>query len=232
MNIKQTSLIFTLTALFAGASTLAGVHAAGSKCEVIYGGGYYGGEICDEQISFSLDKQIQKPTKGGEFVNNLGANDEKFAPGQTVIFRIIIENTGSKTIENISVVDTLPNHLAWVSGGRNNGNQVTYTLEKLDPGKSHTGTITTKVVDSNILPTDTPVICVTNTVKATQNSRSATDSTQLCIERGLKQKDGGPVVQQTPPLKQTPQTGPGALSLFALIPAGAFGLFLNRKAIR
>ena len=229
MNIKQTSVFFAGTALFAGAALSA--HAAGSQCEVIYGGGYYGGEICDEKISFSLDKQVQRPTKGGEFVNNLGANDEKFVPGATINFRIIIKNTGEKAIEDVNVTDTLPDHLSWVSGGENNGNQVTYTLDKLDPGKEHTSTITVKVSDANNLPNDKSIVCVANTVKATQNGRSATDSTQLCIEKGLKQKDGGPVIQQTPPLKQTPQTGPGALSLIALIPAGALGFFLNRKAI-
>ncbi len=230
MNFKRTSLFFVTTALFAGAASV--VNAGGSKCEVIYGGGYYGGEICDERISFNIDKQVQKPTKGGEFVNNLGANDEKFAPGATIAFRIIIKNTGDTTIENINVVDTLPDHLTWVSGGRNNGKEVTYSLERLNPGQSHTGTITVKAAESNNLPTDRSVTCVVNNVRATQNGHSATDSTQLCIEKNQPQKDGGPVVQQTPPLKQTPQTGAGILSLAALIPAGALGLFLNRKATR
>lgn len=230
MNILQKSLFFATTAFFAGAASL--VSADGSKCEVIYGGGYYGGEICDERISFNLDKQVQKPSKGGEFINNLGVNDEKYTPGSNIVFRIIIKNTGDKAIENINVVDTLPDHLTWVSGGRNNGKQVTYTLQKLDPGKSHTGTITVKVADSNGLPNDKQVICVVNNVKATQNGHSATDSSQVCIDKGQPQKDGGPVVQQTPPLKQTPQTGAGLLSLAALIPAGAIGVFLNRKAVR
>lgn len=231
MNIKHTTIIIA-AALFAVFTPFGTVNAGGSQCEVIYGGGYYGGEICDKNISFTVDKQVQKPTKGGEFVNNLGANDEKFAPGATVQFKIFIKNTGNKAIENINVVDNLPDHLIWVSGGKNNGQQVTYTINKLDPGKSHTGNLTVKVADANNLPNDKSVICIINTVKATQDGHSATDTTQLCIEKGMKQKDGGPVVHQTPPLKETPQTGAGALSLAALIPAGALGFFLNRKAIR
>jgi uncharacterized repeat protein (TIGR01451 family) len=159
-------------------------------------------------------------------------NDEKFAPGSTIVFKIVVKNTGDTRVENIDVTDTLPDNLIWVSGGNNNGNQITYSLARLEPGQSHEGTITVKAADANNLPTDRNIICVTNTVKATQDGNVATDNSQVCIEKGLKQKDGGPVVQQTPPLKQTPQTGPGMLSLAALIPAGALGLFLNRKAVR
>lgn len=230
MNIKQTSIMIAATALFAGVGS--SIEAAGgygtSNCQIIYGGG----EVCQKTVSFTLDKKVQKPTKGGEFVDNLGINDEKFAPGATVNFQITVKNTGDTPIENIDVLDTLPDHLTWVSGGNNTGNQVSYTLQKLEPGQSHNGNISVKVADINNLPTDKNIICVTNNVRATQDGNVASDASQLCIEKGLKQKDGGPVVQQTPPLKQTPQTGPGMLSLAALIPAGALGFFLNRKAIR
>lgn len=228
MNFKTTATFIASAAIFAGAA--ASVNAAGgygtSNCQIIYGGG----EVCQKSVSFTLDKKVQKPTKGGEFVDNLGMNDEKFAPGSTVNFRISIKNTGETRIENIQVVDTLPENLSWVSGGKNNGNQVTYSLEKLEPGQSHDGNITVRVANANALPQDKNLICVTNTVKATQDGNAASDNAQLCIEKGLK--DGGPVVQQTPPMKQTPQTGPGMLSLAALIPAGALGLFLNRRATR
>jgi len=231
MNIKKTTTFLTAAAFLAGSAVA--VNAAGggygtSNCQIIYGGG----EVCQKSVSFNLDKKVQKPTKGGEFVDNLGVDDEKFTPGSTVNFRITIKNTGETRIENIQVVDTLPEYLSWVSGGNNKGNEVTYTLDKLEPGQSHDGNISVKVADVSNLPSDKSIICVINTVKATQDGNVATDNAQLCIEKGLKQKDSGPVVQQTPPMKQTPQTGPGMLSLAALIPAGALGLFLNRRAIR
>lgn len=230
--MKKTTTFIAAAALFAGTAAFNAAFAGSSNCEVVYGGGYYGGEICDEKVSFVVDKQVQRPTKGGSMVNNLGVDDEKFAPGSTVNFKITVKNTGSKAIEDLNVIDTLPTHLTWVSGGKRDGQKVSYVIEKLDAGKSQTVDLSAKVANGNDLPKDKSVNCVTNNVKASKDSYSATDSTQICIENGMKQKDGGPVVQQTPPLKQTPQTGPGALSLAALIPAGALGLFLNRRAIR
>lgn len=228
--MTQKLLTLVVATLFFASATSA--HSASSNCEVIYGGGYYGGQMCDEKISFTVDKQVQKPTKGGEFVNNLGANDEKFASGSTVNFRIIVKNNGEKTINNITVTDTLPQHLTWVSGGSRNGQNVTFTIKSLEAGKSVTLTVSAKASTAENLPSDKNVTCVVNNVKVTQNGNSATDSTQLCIEKTTVPQKGGAVVHQTPPMKQTPATGPEMLSLFALVPTGVAGLYLRRKGAK
>jgi uncharacterized repeat protein (TIGR01451 family) len=225
-NIKQTAIFFAAAALFAGAATQ--VHAGASNCQIIYGGG----EVCQKTVSFTLDKKVQRPTKGGDFVDNLGTNDDKFGPGTTVNFRITVKNTGDATLSNVNIVDSLPTYLTYSSGGQQDGNNANFTIDSLKSGESKSFDLVAKVADTNTLPADKSIVCVTNNVKATQDGNTATDSTQLCIEKSVSQKGGGPIVQQTPPLKQTPSTGPEMLSLVALIPSGALGLFLNRKSRR
>src|SRR4051812_43459434 len=110
-NIKTTAIFFVAAALFAGAASR--VNAGTSNCQIIYGGG----EVCQKTVSFTLDKKVQRPNKGGEYVDNLGMNDDKFAPGATVNFRITVKNTGDAKINNVNVVDMLPDYLSYVSGG-------------------------------------------------------------------------------------------------------------------
>ncbi len=224
-SFKHTIVFAAAAGIFAGAAHSA--YAGASNCQIIYGGG----EVCQKAVSFTLDKKVQKPTKGGEFVDNLGVNDEKFAPGATINYKITVKNTGDSEITNINVLDELPQYLSWVSGGNLQGNNVSYTIDKLAPGQSRSFDLSAKVADTNNLPTDKNIICVTNKVKATQNDNTATDSSEACIEKGVvPQKEGGPVVQPVPPIQQTPQTGAGFMSLIALLPTGALGIYLNRRS--
>ena len=62
--------------------------AAGSEsnCQVIYGGG----EVCETKVKFTINKLVQNPGKGGNYVENLNINDPRLKPGQNVNFKIVI----------------------------------------------------------------------------------------------------------------------------------------------
>lgn len=221
MNAKITKILATTSLLLIGSASLAGA-AGTSNCQIIYGGG----EVCPPQVKFTIDKKVQKPTKGGEFVDNLSVNDEKFNPGQTVSFQVVVKNTGEQEI-TLTVSDMLPSHLDYVSGGTfdANGKKVTNSVT-LKAGESKTYTIVAKVVDASVLPANQSVICVTNVARATEsNGAVAEDNAQLCIEKGVATA----VVQPVVPAKSIPNTGPEALLLFLLPPIGAAGLYLRRK---
>lgn len=212
-----TSTAFAL-ALTAGTYSVANA-AGGSNCQIIYGGG----EVCQKQVSFTLDKKVQSPTKGGQFVDNLGMNDARFAPNSTVTFSIIVKNTGSTKIDSINVKDELPNYLTANSGNYD------YTITNLEPGKEHKVSLTAKTASAENLPSDKAITCVVNTVKATENTgNTAQDSTQLCIEKQITNVPSK--VFETPNMKTTPSTGPEMLSLLALIPTGAAGLYLRKRS--
>lgn len=215
-----------------GAPAVPGYGAVPSNCQVIYGGG----EICQKIVTFTIDKKVLPPTKGGQLVDNLSAQDAKFAPGSQVTFQITVKNTGESAIDQLDVVDTLPEFLTFVSGPGNfdtSSNTISYSIMNLEAGAENTQTIVAKVADNSALPQDKGIICVTNTVKAVEaGGSSATDASQACIERQVvgAKTFPSPEVMEAPPMEETPATGPELLSLLALIPTGAAGVFLRRKA--
>ncbi len=222
-SLKLTTALLTVAAVLLGTASV--VSAAGSSnCQAIYGGG----EVCPTDVKFTIDKKVQKPTKGGGYVDNLSVNDEKFAPTQNVSFEITLQNTGSKDVA-LQVTDILPSYLTYVSGGTYDSNSKQVKNEvALKVGETKKLTIVAKVVESSNLPENQSIVCITNVAKAADNAgTTAEDNAQLCIEKG---KTTTPEVQPQVPAKSIPSTGPEALALFLLPPVGAAGLYLRRKA--
>lgn len=213
-----------------GSSYGTGSYGVGtSNCQIIYGGG----EVCQKQIKFTIEKQVMSPTKGGSFVDNLSANDPKFAPGQNVTYKVIVKNTGDNTIKKLDVSDTFPQFVSFVSGAGNydqNSRTLNFSITDMPKGKEQDFTIVAKTANDTDLPQDQTVICPVNTVKATEESgNTASSSTQICIQRNVP-TNIAPKVYSTPPMKTTPSTGPEVLGLIALIPSGLAGLVLRKKA--
>lgn len=224
MTIRKTLTTFAATATLLGALTST-AFADTSRCQIIYGGG----EICDEKIEFSLDKLVKSPSKGGTFVDNLQVNDARYQSDQTIDFKIVVENTGDRKISTITVVDTLPQYVTYVSGGSYDANsrKVTFQVKDLDKGKKQELMLTVKV-DANALPQDQSVVCVVNQATAREDKgSSASDSSQVCIE---KQVLGTTEVVTTAPVKKIPETGPEMFSLLLLIPSGIGGYLLKKKS--
>lgn len=218
----------TVTSI-ATAATLLGVltstaFADTSRCQVIYGGG----EICDEKVEFSLDKKVMSPSKGGVFVDNLQTNDARFQIGSNIEYKIIVTNTGDKKLSNITITDTLPQYVTYVSGGSYDTatRKVTYTVKDLNKGAKSEVSLTVKVDSS--LPQDQSVVCVVNQASARDDSgATASDSAQACIEKDVPTKNQ---VVTTAPVKKIPETGPEMLSLLLLVPSGIGGYILKKKS--
>ena len=79
-------IIFAVIISLASVETTA--FASGDKCTTVYGGG----NVCTSEVSFTLNKLIQLPTKGEQFVDNLTINDATFSLNQTVMFQIKVKN--------------------------------------------------------------------------------------------------------------------------------------------
>lgn len=57
----------------------------------------------------TIDKFIRDPrVKDNAYVNNLSYNDYRFSPGEDIIFKIVIRNTGSVPVHNVKITDTIP----------------------------------------------------------------------------------------------------------------------------
>ena len=226
---KIASLILSLAAV---AVVVSSSFAAGeSSCQIIYGGG----EVCPpRQVKFIINKQVQKPGKGGgNFVENLTINDPRFSPSQNVNFKIVIENTGDTDITNLNVVDNFGEFLSFVAGVGNTNvgaEQINFIIGTLKKGEKMEFVITAKTAEADKLPANQAIACVTNNVKATApDGVSADDNSQVCIE---KQVLGGeaPQILEKPTIKELPPTGPELGLLAALIPTGLAGIYLRRKA--
>lgn len=207
-------------------------NAAGqSNCHTIYGGG----EVCSNRIKFSIDKKVLVPNKPGSFVDNLGTNDVKFQPGQQVTFKISVTNTGDRKIDRLDVQDTLPSYITFVSGVGTydkNTNMLSYTISNLEKGATNEQTFVGVIAGADKLPQNQSTVCLTNHAQATDNNGIiAKDSAGLCVEKGVIERKPTPQVYESVPVKKIPETGPEALTLLALVPAGLAGLVLRKKKI-
>lgn len=227
MNFRKTITTALVTGAFLATAGIA--NASGSNCQIIYGGG----EVCNNNIQFSINKMVGIPNTSN-FTDNLSVNDSKYSAGQTIPFKIIVTNTGNTKIGHIKVTDNLPQYLTWVSGdGSWNGDSrtITFDINNLDAGRAQQFMISAKVVDNNQLPSDQSTVCVVNHVNAFEDSGStASDASQVCISKQVTTSNPTPEVINTVPPKKIPNTGPEMLPLLGLIPAGIAGFTLRRKS--
>ena len=227
MNIKNSLVTLFLSAALLVTAGTSYASSGASQCQIIYGGG----QVCQDQVKFTVDKKVMQPTKGGGYVDNLTANDVNFHPGSDVAFQITITNTGDKTIGQLNVVDTLPSNLLFISGaGKYNSsdNTVVYSVSNLEAGKSNQQTFVARVGDNSKF--EKSITCLTNAVRvADNNGNNASDNSGFCVANGVTQAPAPKVFTTVPP-KTIPNTGPELLSLLGLIPMGAAGIFLRKKS--
>lgn len=204
------------------------------NCNALYGSG----ETCIQEGKLVLDKKVLHPTtsntKGGkteQFVDNLGINDPKYKPDQTIRFQLVVTNTGSKALTNIKVEDTMPQYVLSVTGeGKFDTNTKIYsqTIDKLDANASRTIIITAKIAPATELPEDQGITCLINHAEATTINDSTEDNSQFCVEKPvLPKKDTK--VYPAPVVKKTPPTGPEAFALIPVIGGAISGILLRRK---
>jgi uncharacterized repeat protein (TIGR01451 family) len=188
-----------------------------ADCQELYGGG----TSCTSH-NFTINKLVQSPTKGGELVENLSVNDPKFAPAQTINYRLIVKNNGSDNIPTLNIKDVFPQYITFVAGPGtydSNTNTLTFTISNLGSGQSKTYDLTAKTASLNNLPSDQNVTCVINQAYATDNNGvTNSDNAQACIQKPGKK------------LETLPATGPEMLPLAFLFPGALGGLILRKKS--
>lgn len=216
-------LNFVILTIFSLA--LAGaVSPAFADCQSVYGGG----QTC--AFNYTINKLVQVPGKGGgQYVDNLSINDPKYSPSQNANYEIVVTNTGNNIIPTLTINDTFPQFVTFVSGVGNynqNTNTLTFPVTNINPGQSLTYLLTAKTADANTLPNNQGTICVINQVSATdQNGQVQSDSSQLCIQKNVL-----PAVAPAPKIVSTPATGPEMIPLLGLIPGALGGLMLRKKS--
>lgn len=252
-SMSKNKLILIILLLLGAGGFLASANAQDtSSCQQIYGGG----ETCIQKGKVILNKTIQHP-KTSKLVDSLSAKEATFQPGQTIIFHLTVTNTDTQIIKNIAVSDQVPQYLVFSSGqGEYNAtdNTFSFTINKLNPGESQTRIVVMKALSVETLPQNQTISCTINQARAISGTQNISeDNAQLCIQTkvlGAQTGSQQPFVTATPmpftsrrqanvispnptvfpgqQVTKTPATGPEALALIALLPAGLAGLLIRR----
>jgi len=202
------------------------------SCYPIYGGG----QTCFTTSNILINKSVQNP-KTGQFVDNLGINDIRYSPDQTVTFQIAVQNTGNSKIDRAIVTDTLPSYVSFKSGPGNfdsNSKTLTFEVDNLAVSETRTFTVQAIVNHLNQLPQN-QITCVVNQASAqiVQTGQESTDNSQFCIQTSTPvTTKGGLPVYSAPTMTTTPGTGPEMVVLPLLSGSGALGWFLRKKTIK
>lgn len=229
--MKQTILaisLFAIATAIAPSTAFAGYGAYGD-CSPSYGS--Y--NSCIPVTSLIINKTVQDP-KTKNFVENLSNTDTRYSPENTVPFKVTVKNTGTVTLSNVVVTDTLPNYLNFVSAPGtydSKSKTITIKIDKLNPGEEKTVDINGKLAASSDLPSDPMITCLVNTVSVKANGQGNNDTAQFCVEKPSVSTKGGLPVYPSQPVKSTPATGSEALTLLALIPGALTGLALRKRSM-
>lgn len=201
--------------LFVGLLLAVGRAEAAVRCEVQYGGR----EVC-VQVVLDIDKKVCNPAGGsclpasegfsGRLVDNLGADDHRFSPGEEVVFRLFIRNLGQTNFSKVTVTDTLPAQLELTGG------QLNFEITDLSAEETEVRDIKARVVSSEKLPAAN-LISVVNVAKAEGNGQEGQDQAQIFIEK------------KAVPAEKLPEAGGEGLALgLTSLFLGGYGLYLLR----
>ncbi len=166
--------------------------------------GQYAGAAVVQGISVS--KMVSVPGSGGtQFVDNLSASDAHFKPGDTVTFKIIVQNVSTTKLTNVTIKDFVPDFVEPIDGpGTFDSSTRTFSFSGGDfnSGEQKVFFINTQVVSQNQLPADKSLICVINKVQAFTGNVFGESASQFCIEKQI--------VGAAAPTLQAPQQVPAA----------------------
>ncbi|MCR4264139.1 MAG: DUF11 domain-containing protein [Candidatus Roizmanbacteria bacterium] len=154
-----------------------------------YGCAPYGGE-CPTASQIVVDKLIRDPrSKGETYVDNLLLSDYKFSPGEDVVFKIVVKNTGNKTIDNVKVYDTIPtvaNYVLLSGEPRESIRELNRDLGSLGAGESKTWFIRMRIKPAGQVPDGT--VCgdpnAINRVRVSANDMpDSHDTSSFCVQK-------------------------------------------------
>ena len=227
-------LVFVLSSFVVPQSSFAATSAP--NCTPLYGGG----QSCAQNDPILINKQVQNPqTKA--YVDNLSATDPQYGPGQTVLFKIMINNNSKNTVSNITASDIFPSYIDYFKGSGSydvNTRALTFAVGQLKGNETKVFYVEGHVVNKDALPQSQQARCVINQALVVANNKTSQDNSLICLTTdenpttttNQNVTSGGLVIHPPSQVKTTPGTGPEAFAIFGLLPLGGLGFFLRSKA--
>ena len=188
--------------------------------------GQYGG--CSSAQSIMIDKLVGKNSvtdcNTTPYVDNLSPTDPRFKANNLVCFQIKVKNPSSITLNNVKVVDTIPNYLSPVEGPGNYdaaSKTITFYIPQLQANEEKISWMKMQVKNQTALNAIVEQPCENNAVSASaDNVPSQSDTSQFCVEK-----------QVAVGVTQVPSTGPEDILpiLIGSISALGAGIVLKKK---
>lgn len=147
----------------------------------------YGGTTTCVPTDLTVNKQVKNPNTN-VFVENLTTTDPTFTAGKEVLYKLIVKNSSGQTFDPITVRDTLPQYLTFVSGpGSYNAatRVLEFELTKMIAGETREIEVLARVLEASQLPAGKTLFCVVNTVEVSALNRVDSDSAQVCLQNGV-----------------------------------------------
>lgn len=188
--LKTAAVAISIFALSSVVAFADGTNYGSNQCQPIYGGG----QSCATTPQFEINKTVQNPQTQA-FVDNLSVSDPRFAPTQTVPFKLTVINTSKTALTNVVIKDIFPDFVDFSGGIGNfdaNSKTLTINLDSLAPGEQRDFFVQAKVKSADQLPSNQSVVCVVNQSTMTASNMTSQDNAGFCIEKGA------PVPTQTP----------------------------------
>ncbi len=180
-----------------------------------------------------INKLVQNPISG-QMTDNLGINDTRFKPNQTVNFQIQVQNTGNLPLSNLVVSDKLPSYVESIQGPGtfdSNTKTLTFSVDSLAVNETKSFNLSAKVMQSEFVPSN-QVTCINNVAEVRVDGLFSQDSAQFCLENPVAK--GGVKGEILPAVTELPVTGPEhvAIVILGILASLGLGVYFYRKATR
>lgn len=208
------------------------------NCQPIYGGA----GSCEQNSPILINTEVNNP-ESRVYVDNLLADDPHYKAGDTILFKITLNNPEDAAVNNIEVFNYLPSYVDYVkSEGKYDKDKrtITFTLNQLKSKETKVYYVEGKVIANEKLPNAEQSRCVINQARVTAINKVSQDNSLVCLTKDTSAQTnttavanaattkGGLQIYPSNKSTTTPQTGP---EIWAFLSAFLFmGLgFLTRS---
>jgi hypothetical protein len=138
----------------------------------------------EEERQVVIDKKV-KPVNSEQWYDNLPQVNTAFAPENLVDFKIILKNSGDVDLENLNIIDNLPDYVKPIFNPgeyKEDEKKITWTIEKITTGETQEFNIRVQIEKAENISQTQPFCLVNKTSVQKDGQELDNDTAQFCIE--------------------------------------------------
>jgi uncharacterized repeat protein (TIGR01451 family) len=138
----------------------------------------------EEERQVIIDKKV-KPVNSDKWYDNLPQVNTAFAPEDLVDFKIILKNSGDVDLENLNIIDNLPDYVKPIFNPgeyKEDEKKITWTIKKISTGETQEFNIRVQIGKAENISQTKP-FCLVNKAGVQKDGQELdNDTAQFCIE--------------------------------------------------